>query len=376
MKTTYKNEQVKRKFYEWLKNYKRFSPKSVNRCENAICLWEDFTDYKDFKNFNETMAVEFTNWLRNKKKIRSQENVSLTYSYHILRFIRLFFDWLSKQNGYKRIGNNNAVDYLHLTNKENQEATQPKDIKCPDLQDVKKAIENIKGETEIEMRDKALLSLAVMTGARIEAIMTLPMKSFDREKQVLYQHTELGVKTKNSTNITSVLIPFFYKETLTYFMQWYDYLQKQRGFTPENPIFPATKIENGKENIGYYNTEKVGSEFVKAQTAFRKIYEKRFKNAGAKYYNPHSFRHLLVRQISKLSLTEEQKRAFSQNFGHKYTATTFGSGGYGRFEADKQIEIIRNVDFEGKNVEVKYNFSKEEITELIKETIKNNDLGK
>ena len=375
MKTTYKNEQIKRKFYEWLRFKKQFSSKSVNRYENAICLWEDFTDYKDFKHFNETMAIEFTNWLRNKKKVRSQENVSLTYSYHILRFIKLFFDWLSKQKGYKRI-DSNAVDYLHLTKKETQEAIQPKDIKYPDLQDVRKAIENIKGETEIEMRDKALLSLAVMTGARIEAIMTLPMKSFDREKQVLYQHTELGVKTKNSTNITSVLIPFFYKEAITYFLQWYDYLQKQKGFMPESPIFPATKIENGKDNIGYYNTGKVEPVFMKAQTALRKIFEKRFINAGVKYYHPHTFRHLLVRQISKQPLTEEQKRAFSQNFGHKYTGTTFGSGGYGRFEADKQIEIIRNVDFEGKNVEVKYNFSKEEITELIKETIKNNDLSK
>ncbi len=375
MKTTYKNEQLKRKFYEWLRGYKQFSPKTINRYENAIWLWEDFTDYKDFASFNETMAIKFTDWLRSKKKANSQENVSLTYCYHTLRFIKLFFDWLSKQKGYKRI-DTNAVDFLHLTKKETQEAIQPKNIKCPDLQEVKKVIENIKGDTEIEMRDKALLSLAVMTGARIEAIMTLPMKSFDREKQILYQDPSLGVKTKNSTNITSVLIPFFYKEALNYFLEWYDYLEKQRKFTPENPIFPATKIENGKDNISYYNTGKVEPVFLKAQTALRKIFEKRFTNAGVNYYHPHTFRHLLVRQISRLPLTEEQKRAFSQNFGHKYTGTTFGSGGYGRFETDKQIEIIRNVDFEGKNVEVKYSFSKKELAEFIKETIKNNDLNK
>ncbi len=371
MKTTYKNEQIKRKFYGWLRNYKQFSPKTINRYENAVWLWEDFTDYKDFGSFNETMAVKFTDWLRNKKKAHSKENVSLTYCYHTLRFIKLFFDWLSKQKGYKKI-DSNAVDYLHLTKKETQEATQPKDIKCPDLEDVKKVIENIKGEMEIEMRDKALLSLAVMTGARIEAIMTLPMKSFDREKQILYQDTSLGIKTKNSTNITSVLIPFFYKETLTYFLRWYDYLEKQRGFTPENPIFPATKIENGKENISYYNTGKVSTEFLKAQTALRKIFEKRFKNAGVIYYHPHSFRHLLVRQISKLRLTEEQKRAFSQNFGHKYTGTTFGINGYGRFETDKQIEIIRNVDFEEGKKEVKQFIDIETARQLLKEAKGNN----
>lgn len=371
MKITYKNERLKKDFYRWLRGSKQFSDKTIKRYESAIWLWEDFSNKDDLGGFNETMAGEFTDWLRNKKKINSQENISLTYCYNILRFIRLFFDWLSKQKRYKSKIAQTAVDYLKLTKKETQEAIQPRSVECPEVDEVKKAVENIKGDTEIEMRDKALFSLAVLTGARIEAIMTLPMKSFNRAGLILYQDPSLGVKTKKSKNITSVLIPFFYKETLDYFLQWYDYLEKQKGFKPEDPIFPATKIENGTDNISYYNTGKVEPVFLKSQTALRKIFEKRFINAGVKYYHPHTFRHLLVKQISKLPLNEEQKKAFSQNFGHEHTGTTFGSYGYGKIETDRQIEVIRNVDFEGKNIEVKYNLSPEELSRLAVEILKN-----
>ncbi len=368
MKTTYKNEQLKRKFYEYLTNVKQFSPKSVSRYKNAIYLYEDFTE-KDFKYFNETTAIEFTEWLKNKKKTHSPEKVSLSYCYHILRFLKLFFDWLSKQKGYRKI-NPIAAEYLQLTSPEKQKAIQPKDVRCPDLDEIKRLIENIKGDTEIEMRDKALFSLAVMTGARIDSLMTLPMKSFDKEKLVLHQNPLFEVRTKRTKNITSALIPFFYKEALGYFLNWYDYLLTQRNFKPENPIFPMTKIENGKDNVCYFNTGKVEPVFWKSQTSLRKIFEKRFKQAGIEYYHPHTFRHFLVKQIAKLPLNEEQKKAFSQNFGHEDIGTTFGSYGYGKVETERQIEIIRNVDFSGKNVEIKYAFGKDDFAKLAQEIIK------
>ncbi len=369
MKTTYKTEQLKRKFYEYLKAVKQFTPKTINRYENAIWLWEDFTE-KDFNSFSETMAVDFTEWLKNKRKVNSQEKISLTYVYHILRYLKLFFEWLSFQKGYRKI-NPKAIEYLQLTKKEAREAIEPKKVETPSLDELKKVIETIKGDTEIEMRDKALLSLALISGARIEAIMTLPMKSFNRTEIVLHQEPHLGVHTKNSTPIITALIPFFYKEALDYFLNWYDYLLNEKKFKPENPIFPMTKVENGKNNVSYYNTGKVEPVFMKSQTSIRKIFEKRFNNAGVAYYHPHVFRHFLVKEISKHPFTEEQKKAFSQNFGHANTGTTFGNKGYGRIDSDRQIEVIKSFDFEGKKVEAKYMFSKEELAEFVKDAIKN-----
>ena len=67
--TIYKNEQLKRKFNNWLKASKRFSDDTIHCHEKAIWLWEDFTNKADFAYFNMTKAEEFKEWLKNKKKI-------------------------------------------------------------------------------------------------------------------------------------------------------------------------------------------------------------------------------------------------------------------------------------------------------------------
>ena len=373
MKPNYKNEQIKRRFREYLKNSQGFSDETLKSHEKAIWLWEDFTRNDDFANFNKTMAEAFKEWLKNKKKINSQENISLSYCYDILRFLKTFFEWLSKQAGYKSRINQTAIEYLNLTIKEKSIERKTKRVKYRVLEDIKRVIENIKGVSEIEKRDKALFSLAFLTGARISAIMTLPIKSFDRNNLVLYQDPALGVQTKFSKKIVSSLIPFSYKETLDYFLEWFDYLQKEKGFKADDPIFPATKIENGKENINYYNTEEIANKQLKSSSSLRHIFKKRFEQAGVNYYHPHTFRHWWVKEMSKLPLTEEEKKAISQSLGHENTGTTFGSYGYGKIEENRQIDIIKNIDFEGRKREVKYSLSKEDIKQLVAEAMKKED---
>jgi hypothetical protein len=172
------------------------------------------------------------------------------------------------------------------------------------------------------------------------------MQVFDRKKLTIDQDPNLGVKTKNSKRIMTAIMEFsFYKEPLKYFLEWFDYLENEKKFKPSDPIFPATKIENGKDNLGYYNTENVEPNFWKSTTSTRKIFEKRSEQAGVKYYHPHTFRNLLVKEISELPLTEEQKKAFSQNLGHEDIGTTFGSYGYGKIGESKQIEIMKSINF-------------------------------
>ena len=101
MNTTYKNERLKKEFYRWLKNSKQFSGETIKCYEKAVWLWEDFTNKKDFGGFNEATAMAFRDWLKNKKKHNCQEKISIAYCYHNLRFLKVFFKWLSKQIGYK-----------------------------------------------------------------------------------------------------------------------------------------------------------------------------------------------------------------------------------------------------------------------------------
>jgi hypothetical protein len=50
----YKNETMKRRFFDYLENSKRFSKKTIEVYEGAIWVWEDFSHKADFAKFNKT----------------------------------------------------------------------------------------------------------------------------------------------------------------------------------------------------------------------------------------------------------------------------------------------------------------------------------
>ena len=259
-----------------------------------------------------------------------------------------------------------AIDYLNLSKADVKIATQPRNVEIPSLEDIKTVIEGIQGSSEIEKRDRALISLMFLTGARISAVRTLPIKSFNKDKLVIDQNPAFGVKTKFSKRIITPLISYLYKEPLNHFLEWFDYLEGKKGFKPDDPMFPATKIENGVENLSYYNTGQVEPVFWKSSSSPSKIIEKRFEQAGVKHYKPHAIRHSLIKRLSKLSLTEEQKKAISQSLGHEDVRTTFGSYGYGKIDEDKQIDIIKNIDFEGTSQRANQLMNREDVEQVLR----------
>jgi integrase len=199
----------------------------------------------------------------------------------------------------------------------------------------------IQVNNEIDMRDRALLCFALITGMRISAITTLKMKSFDIETKLIDQNPADGVKTKNSKRILTTFFPIGWGKPEQYFLEWFEYL-KSKGFQANDPVFPATM--NGFSNEkSEYSKELVGRDFWSGTAGARKIFEKRCNNASLPYFHPHSFRHLVVNILSKTRLTEEEKRAISLNLGHSNVGTTFGSYGYGSMSEEDAVKIVQKL---------------------------------
>lgn len=76
-----------------------------------------------------------------------------------------------------------------------------------------------------------------------------------------------------------------------------------------------------------------------ASNPVREIFKRAFEAAGLPYFNPHSFRAMLVRHAMTLGLSPEHMKAWSQNLGHADVLTTFTS--YGSVPAHRQGELIR-----------------------------------
>jgi integrase len=360
MKKSFQNEVMKKQFFLYLKEVKGFSKDSVDAYERAILLWQECHENKDFAGFGKQQVRAFKDWLKSRTN-RDGEALSLTYLYNVLRRLRGFFEWLSMQPHYKSKINQVVVEYLSLSKKETRIAIQPNKRNIPDIEDVIKVIETIQIKSDADSRDRALLCFTLLTGARISAIYSLPIQAFDEDTLTVDQNPKLGVKTKFSKRIVTTFFPIEYTKAVEYFLSWYRYLKRVKRFAPEAPIFPQSVVENGDENISYYNTGEVEPVFWKSSNPVRKIFQRRFLDAEIPYYHPHTFRHLVVKEFAKTRLTEEEKKAISQNLGHENTGTTFGSYGYGHIQEERQVEIVKSIKIGEKEVETKIQLSEEDI---------------
>ncbi len=248
--------------------------------------------------------MQFKVWLANRNGV-GDEKLSVSYQYHTLRKLKAFFRWLAEQDAYKQSIKVTDIDFLNLGKKESRQARQSGRRKIPTIEQVQTVIEFIEPVTEVDRRDRALISFSLLTGARISAIVSLPIGAFDRDDLVVNQDPSLGVKTKYAKRITTALFPLKYDKPREYFLGWYDYLVNEKGFGATDPIFPSTKIEQGEENVSYYSSGEVKKEFWEKSSSARKIFEKRFNAAGVPYFHPHTFRHLVVKEFMKIPLTEK-----------------------------------------------------------------------
>lgn len=113
-------------------------------------------------------------------------------------------------------------------------------------------------------------------------------------------------------------------------------LTGELGLSPDDPLFPATKI-TPDEDCAFRSTGQSRACWTTAEP-IRRIFRAAFTAVGLPYANPHSFRKTLARLGERVTRTPEEWKAWSQNLGHEREATTFAS--YGQVPAHRQGEIM------------------------------------
>ena len=71
----------------------------------------------------------------------------------------------------------------------------------------------------------------------------------------------------------------------------------------------------------------------------REVFQRAFDAAGLPYFNPHTFRDMLVQHVISLNLSHEEMKAWSQSLGHSGLLVTYTS--YGNIPPERQRELIR-----------------------------------
>jgi len=351
------NERIKRRYLAFQKEAKRQSEASIDAIAKALARFESYTKYKDFKAFNSQQAIGFKNALAEQKAARSGEKLSKATMHSTLANLKRFFQWLADQPGYRSRLKYTDADYFNLSEKDVRVATAKREQRAPTLEQVKHVLGLMPVCTVIDRRNQALVALTLLTGARDSALASLKLKHIDLNAGYINQDAR-EVRTKFSKTFSTYFFPVG-DEVLAIVTDWVRYLREVLMWGNDDPLFPATLME--LDENGQFKANGLKKQSWSNASPIRKIFKQAFENAGLPYFNPHSFRHLLVRHGEVICSSPEEFKAWSQNLGHEQVLTTFTS--YGNVDLRRQGDII-------KNLSKPKSFQSPDVAELVRETIR------
>ena len=140
------NERIKRKYFTYLKEAKRYSEQSVDAAAKAISRFESYNRFKAFKAYHFEQAIAFKRHLADEIAQRSGEKLSKATLYATLTQLQKFFFWLAGQPGYKTL-NYSEADYFNLSEKDTRIATAHREQKVPTLEQIKHVIQTMPVQT-------------------------------------------------------------------------------------------------------------------------------------------------------------------------------------------------------------------------------------
>lgn len=337
--TTYnaENERVKRRYFSFLRDAKQRSEPAIDAIAKALNRFEAYTRFKSFRTFRPEQAIGFKSHLERQVSARTKEPLSKATAYSTLAALKAFFQWLSREPGFKKRLNYSDADYFSLSLKDTAIAKAGNVERIPTLDQIRRVIEAMPAETDIEKRDRALIAFVLLTGARDNAAASMRLKHVSLAEGKILQDAR-QVRTKFSKTFTTYFFPVG-DGILAIFAEWVTLLQKERLWGLDDPLFPATRIAVGAS--GHFEVAGLDRKCWASATPIRTIFRAAFEGAGFPYFNPHSFRKALALLGQEVCQTPEQFKAWSQNLGHESVMTTFSS--YGQVNDRRQAEIIRSI---------------------------------
>jgi len=331
------NERIKRLYFGYLREARRRSHASIDGVAMALARFESATGHRDFGKFHREQAVAFKRKLDQQTALRTGQRLSRATVNSTLAALRSFFIWLADQPGYKRRISYSDADYFNLSEKDVRIAKAVREKPFPTVAQVNHVLRSAPASTDIELRDRALIALVLLTGVRDGALASLKLKHVDMAQSRLDQDAR-EVKTKFSKTFSTWFFPVE-GPAHAILASWIDHLRGDLLWGDDDPVFPATRMALGPD--GGFVAAGLKREIWRTAEPIRRIFRQAFERAGLPYFKPHSIRDTLVQLGEMTCKTPEEFKAWSQNLGHENVLTTFTS--YGAVAAHRQAVLIRGL---------------------------------
>lgn len=331
------NERIKRKYFAYLNDAKRLSEQSIVGVASALSRFETYTKHRDFKAFHYEQVSAFKKYLAEQKGQRTGGNLSKATLHATFNQLKQFFQWLSREPGYKTRIQYSDAEYFNLSRNDTHIATAQREQRWPTLEQIEHVLDTMPANTDIERRNRALFAFTILTGARDSAIASIKLKHVDLIANCVNQDAR-DVKTKFRQSFMTDFFPVGDK-IRQIVIDWINYLKEEKLWSNDDPLFPKTQITVGTNQ--QFETNGLKHEHWSTATPIRTIFQEAFDKANLPYFNPHSFRHTLVQLGQDVCKSPEEFKAYSQNLGHENVLTTFTS--YGKVSRQRQAKIIQGL---------------------------------
>lgn len=316
-----KNERLKLAWIEDLEIEKATS--TIDQKLAALSQFEAMTGAADFIAFDRDIVKIYLSAIRHTA-------ISWKTKAAKVRHVRSFFDWMVMEEHVKPKAVRKAIASLRLTDKEARAGSAQRTVKHPTLDQIESTIRAMPNNTAIERRNRALIAFTALSGARDGAIISMRLKHVRLAAREVEQHPD-EVDTKASKLIQTWFFPvgdFIEGEVASYIQ----FLKDDLGFTDDDPLFPKPKM--GHDASDQFCAVGLSKDRWTTANPMRIIFRTAFTANGLRYYNPHSFRNMLMALAYELELDPRSMKAWSQNLGHEHLETSFNS--YGQLDANTQ----------------------------------------
>ena len=330
------NERIKREYFSYLAEAKGRDDATIDGVAKSLARFEESTKAKDFKRFHKAQAVAFKARLAAAANARTGERLSKATMVSTMRDLRTFFFWLAREPGFKSHIAYSDADYFNMSDKDVAIARARREKRVPTLAQVHHVLSVMPAVTVLERRDRALVAFAALTVARVGALASFRLRNVDLVQGAV-DHDARTVRSKFAKTFPTYFMPIG-GDALAIFADWVAELERDHHWGRDDPLFPATRLGHD-ENCGFVPVGILRSGWSTTQP-INVIFRRAFEGAGLPYFNPHSFRDMMVRHAMSLDLSAEKLKAWSQNLGHADVLTTLTS--YGTVPVHRQSELIRS----------------------------------
>lgn len=263
--------------------------------------WLNDHDFNDAPKLRPTYSVYFGS-------IAAENRYSRGYVHKTIRGASMFFSWLIiHKSGYPKI-TKAWIDTLRAP----RVIEYPKERKIPSYEYMLQLIET-PAETMRERRIKAAVCFWFLSGIRVGAFVTLPIKAIDLKNLEVKQWPSLGVKTKFTKHATTYMLNI--PELFEIVQQWDD---EVRSVLPDFAYWFAS-VRTDKDEflmsgpVGKHRGQRAGKDI--------KAWQKKY---NLELYSPHKFRHGNAVYALRNAKTVAELKAISQNLMHSNLSITDG----------------------------------------------------